>query len=599
MYKKVTFLVTLIGVIGLILFTFSEGYVVSASDKTTTTNLSIKVTSSGEPIQDGTFVAGNYQMAYEHIMSGTFPSSVTNTSAWRGAQNAEHMIVVAGLTVGQNNEHSDSEAKTIISTLFSTNFKLLQSINETNNGTDIMSFNPPNNFVRMRTPNGSTETTDDKGRTVAKVSTGLTAIVDGSSKRIVELITVTPGMKEVTIDTDSLGLLLSFASGNSKKSQPRTVELNQEIHYKLEVSKEMLSPTDSTKIDLRPDANIVIDETSVPNTATSLIPPIINPGITFDPLSSPEQLSKISKTIGATLISLKITMYELTIPPTDSDVSIDIKAHLSPIVYLNDISIQQGTSINTTKMTIPIQAFSSPNNNFGMTANIISPTTAMQITSSAPKINTAGINFVQVDTNKVKMVRDAVYVLGKDVDGEKYLYDNEGNWSEVQTLSEIDPAGYTLLRGGNQYVFGNNEVSPIELNSTRFNYNFDRDTKINQSLIKLFGLGKGKDYFLYQVATPVDYAMNKTPINFTIFSELSTSPNGSKLTKTSMKMATHQSFKLNGLIPDYEAGANEYNILSVTPQKEIHFSAVKSIIFPLLLLVLGIMVIGVILVRIV
>ena len=43
MYKKVTFLVTLIGVLGLFLFTFSEGQVVSASEKTSTTNLSIKV----------------------------------------------------------------------------------------------------------------------------------------------------------------------------------------------------------------------------------------------------------------------------------------------------------------------------------------------------------------------------------------------------------------------------------------------------------------------------------------------------------------------------------------------------------------------------
>lgn len=33
MYKKVTFLVTLIGVLGLFLFTFSEGQVVSASEK--------------------------------------------------------------------------------------------------------------------------------------------------------------------------------------------------------------------------------------------------------------------------------------------------------------------------------------------------------------------------------------------------------------------------------------------------------------------------------------------------------------------------------------------------------------------------------------
>ena len=575
MYKKVTFLVTLIGVLGLFLFTFSEGQVVSASDKTSTTNLSIKVTASGEPIQNGTFAAGNYQTAYEHIISGTFPNSVTNTPDWRGAQNTEHMIVVAGLTVGENNKHSDSEAKTIISTLFSTNFKLLQSINETNNGTDIMSFNPPSNFVRMRTPSGSNETTDAKGRTVAKVSTGLTAIVDGSSQGIVKLITVTPGMKEITIDTDSLP------------------------SYKLKVSKKMLSPTALTKIILRPDANIVIDETSVPNTVSSLIPPIINPGVTFDPLSSPDQLSKVAETIGATLISWQINMYELVIPPTDSDVSIDIKAHLSPVVYLNDISIQQGTSITTTKMTIPIEAFSSPDNNFGMTANVISPATVTQITTSAPKINTTGINFVQVDTNINKLVRDSVYVLGKEVAGKKYLYDNQGKWSEVQSISTIDPAGYTLLRGGNQYVFGDNNVSPIELNSTRFNYNYERDTKINESLIKLFGLGKGKDYFLYQVASPANYSMNKMPIGFSVFSDISTSPHGSQLIKTSMKMAANQSFKLNGFIPDYGAGTNEYNVLSVTPQKEIHFSAVKSIIFPLLVLVLGIVILGVILVRVV
>ena len=66
-----------------------------------------------------------------------------------------------------------------------------------------------------------------------------------------------------------------------------------------------------------------------------------------------------------------------------------------------------------------------------------------------------------------------------------------------------------------------------------------------------------------------------------------------------MKMAANQSFKLNGFIPDYGAGTNEYNVLSVTPQKEIHFSAVKSIIFPLLVLVLGIVILGVILVRVV
>ena len=532
-------------------------------------------------------------------MSGKFSSQVTNSSAWRESQNTEHVIVVAGLTVGEGNKHTDSEAQTIISTLFSTNFTLLQSINETNNGTDIMSFNPPSNFVRFQAPNGGNVTTDLKGRASAKVNTGLTAIVDGSSKGIIKLITVTPDMGEVKVDTNSLGISLSFASGNSKSSQPRTVELNQELHYTLKVSKKMLNPTTPTKIDLRPDANIVIDETSLPNTVTSLIPPTINPGVTFDPLASPEQLSKIADTIGSVLISWQINMYELTIPPTDSDVSIDIKAHLSPVVYVNNVSILQGTSTNTTKMNVPIKAFSSPDNNFGMTANVISQTTGTQITSSAPKVNTTGINFVEVDANKNKMVRDAVYILGKNVSGKKYLYDNQGKWSEIQDLSTVSPTSYTLLRGGNQYIFGDNDVSPIELNNTRFNYDYERDTKINQSLIKLFGLGEGKDYFLYQVAAPTNYSVDKTPIDFSIFSENVVSPNGSQLTKTSMKTASNQSFKLNGLIPDYGAGTNEYNILAVTPQKEVHFSALKSIIFPLLLLVLGIVVIGGILVRLV
>lgn len=64
-------------------------------------------------------------------------------------------------------------------------------------------------------------------------------------------------------------------------------------------------------------------------------------------------------------------------------------------------------------MNVPIKAFNSPDNNFGMTANVISQTTGTQITSSAPKVNTTGINFVEVDANKNKMVRDAVYILGR------------------------------------------------------------------------------------------------------------------------------------------------------------------------------------------
>lgn len=49
--------------------------------------------------------------------------------------------------------------------------------------------------------------TDLEGRASAKVTTGLTAIVDGS-KGIIKLIMVTPDMSEVKVDTNSLGISL-------------------------------------------------------------------------------------------------------------------------------------------------------------------------------------------------------------------------------------------------------------------------------------------------------------------------------------------------------------------------------------------------------
>lgn len=67
-----------------------------------------------------------------------------------------------------------------------------------------------------------------------------------------------------------------------------------------------------------------------------------------------------------------------------------------------------------------------------MTANVISQTTGTQITSSAPKVNTTGINFVEVDANKNKMVRDAVYILGKNVGGKSIYMIVKGNGAKFK-----------------------------------------------------------------------------------------------------------------------------------------------------------------------
>lgn len=598
MFKKTIFLNIGIGMMAILFFILLGSVKVDAASRVDTTKLSVQITSSGEPVKNSIFLAGNYDKAYRYITTGVFPISVVNSPAWQSVQNSTHTIIVAGLTMGMNNKHSKNEAETIISTLFNTNFTLLQSINETNNGAEITSFNPPTNFFNLHIPGGGAGITNGQGKAVGEVPIGLTAIVDGNSGRLIKLINVVSGMSEVKVDINSLGISLSFAQSGSA-IQSRTVEFNEEIHYKLKVSKRILDSTTPTKIILRPDANVVIDETSIPNTVSSLVPPIINQSITFDPLAGSEQLNEVANKIGDELISWQINMYEIIIPPTDSSVSIDIKAHLAPTVYLNDLGIQQGVGTTSTVLNIPINAFDFPDRNFKITANVDFPTASTQVSTTSPEINTTGINFVTVDANKNKLVRDAVYVLGKTSEGKKYLYDSQGNWSETPDISAITPTSYTLLRGGNQYILGKNEAITIPLNTSRFNYNFERDTKNNQSLIKLFGLGEEKNYFLYQVATPTNYPMNKTPIDFSAFSEKVISPNGSQMTKTSMGEAVNQSFKLNSLIPDYSAGTNEYNLLAVTSQKKIQFSSVKSIILPLIVFVIGIAVIGYILVRVV
>lgn len=597
MYKKVTFLGIFLGILGILLFSTGMNNV-SAASKEAKAKLSIRLTNSGNPQKNISLNAANYDAAYHYIMTGIFPDTVLTSPAWQSAQDSMNTIAVAGFIVGQGNKHSDGEVKTIISTLFNTNFTLLQSINETNNGSGTLGFNPPSNFFKFHVPGGVDNMTNKRGEAEVEVPNGMTAVVD-SNRNLLKLLKVTSGMKEIKIDTDSSGLSLTFANQKKVSSEPRTVEFNQEIHYTLKVSKSLLNPVSPTSIILRPDANIVIDETSVPNTISSLMPRVLNPESPFDSKAGPEQLSKVARKIGDRLISWQINMYELIIPPTDSSVSIDIKAHLAPVVTLNNILIGLTVWLNTINMDIPINASDAPDNDFGMTANALLPQTDTQISAAAPKVNTTGINFVQVDADKNTLVRDAVYVLGKSSKGKKYLYDTQGQWVEITDVSALVPTDYTLLRGGNQYVFGDTSPIPIPLSGTRFNYNFDRDSKINQSLIKLFGLGEGKNYFLYQVATPTSYPMDKTPIAFSVFSEKITSPNDSHLVKTSIKFAANQSFKLNGLIPDYSAGSNEYNLLAVTSQKKVAFNSAKSILLPLVLVILGIIMIGGILVKVV
>ena len=64
------------------------------------------------------------------------------------------------------------------------------------------------------------------------------------------------------------------------------------------------------------------------------------------------------------------------------------------------------------------------------------------------------------------------------------------------------------------------------------------------------------------------------------------STNNSWITNNSIGFAEHQSFKINSQIPDYAAGKNEYNTLSVTEKKIVPFNSLKKIIIPIALAII-------------
>ena len=232
--------------------------------------------------------------------------------------------------------------------------------------------------------------------------------------------------------------------------------------------------------------------------------------------------------------------------------------------------------------------------NFQVTAQVGEGTTAAS--ALAAPLSSAGINFVLIDGEENKLVKDAQYVLGKKQDNKYYISSHSG-WKEVKQkdLTQLNTDDYTVMSGGNIYNFGESEGIPMAVNPQNWNRDFQAIQSKNQSLLGIRGLGQGNQYFLMQVKAPSGYNKIDQPHYFTVHND----KDSTQISRNSdsIGFAQSQAVGLNGQIPGYIAGTNEFNILSVTSNTDsLKINVKKSIIFPIVLIIFVIVLIGLVLI---
>ncbi|MFM2783306.1 hypothetical protein NGL45_01435 [Lactococcus lactis] len=514
------------------------------------TEVEVTFTSNGTPAGLQTMFTQNIQVAYEKIKSGNFTSEDLSSNGWtQVAQNFPHtqntISLSNGVDIGLNVKHTNQEARDIISFLYQESYKaLVNQLNGSETETSIIKFNVPGNKGRNYT--------DNKGRGEAKAYAGLNVIMD-LQQNFVTFIDVKSNPSEFKVDVqnkdDRVSLTLVNVNPSAKTAPSEyTVEYNQDLEYVLKVDKSLLK--NGTRVQFNPMASIVIDKVSIPYTTAEVLS-TANPDGTYSPLQT----------------------YTIDLPASTTDAEVTITAHLAPEVY-NPVSQNQ------------IKAYAALNASFNIVAAANGPIVNYTIPCVSDNITTSGINFAITDPEKNVLVDGGEYVLGKIENGEKYIYDKKAQWTRISELSNLEYSEYQPVTGGYQYIIGLNQNPVIPLNTTRYSFDASKDSQVNKGLIQLRGLSPEAEYFLYQKVAPKGYSKINHQQEFTIFNKTILSTNNSWITNNSIGFAEHQSFKINSQIPDYAAGKNEYNTLSVTEKKIIPFNSLKKIIIPIALAII-------------
>lgn len=548
----------------------------------------IEVTNSGNPVSGGAYSALNIEPIYSKISSGEFSKEDITSSSWtvlKQTYSAQSNIISLsnGLQIGPGIKHTTDETMNIIRLLMNSSVDEMFALNGSKN---IAPGGMSDSAVKFGIKGVKGQPfTDKKGEAVASLTLGYTAIMDSSNK-LLKIVEVTENMKTIKIDITSpeSGLKISvtnLSSSRQSATNQYTIEYGKEIEYELTID-HAYYPNGGT-LRITPKANLVVDEFSQSYQQSSAFPPIITPSDYDASISSIGQINANREValakLGNAISALPLYNYDITIPPLNEDIKITLKAHIQPKVDFNT-TVTFPPSTETLPLDIPIVAYNDPNASFGFEAMM--EYAGENSRAQSPRVSVTGINFVEMNTSKRKLVSGGEYILGKTDGNETFLYSSDGNWESVGDLNNLDMAKYMKISPGNMYVIGVTTALPIPLNTALFDFKESRESSVNESLIKINGLENNGKYFLYPVAIPRGYTLKSDRINFSAFRDEKYS---------SISKAKSQDYKINRLIPDFSAGSTEYNILSVTPDSPMPTNPsflIKSAIAGFVLIIFGI-----------
>ncbi|MGF1981746.1 hypothetical protein ACQUEN_01150 [Lactococcus taiwanensis] len=536
---------------------------VQASDKELY-NVHVTFTSNGSPVFNSKFTIQNLQEAYEKIKTGTITSHDVNSAAWQAVeqQKGAYISDIFGINPGIKNNSENTES--ILRNMYTSGAGAL--VDQLNGHAKDEPFHYPKNISRRYT--------DNSGRAEVATEAGINGVFDNDGNLVQLLRVKKNSANNFSVDINSTtnlftGKITNLSSEMKANDNSYTVELGEPLTYQLTIDKSLL--TEDLPLAINPQTNLIIDEISLPYTQVPAYGDIISLqtlGITSDNSINPNaSLAVLKSEIQQKFYKNILWGYAVTIPKSEHDVTVTIKAHLASEVKFESNLQGATTDGSVTPMEFVVgDKDLIPDTLFSM--NIVASTTTGTLDYSMPTIRTSGINFVSVNASGTGLESKNSYILGYEKGKQKYVY-GENRWNPVTSLEDIDLSTVQTFSGGNQYYLGGTSI-PIPVNTDLFSFDAKKNRKVNESLIKFLGLGQGKKYFLYPVEGK---GLEKQELYFTVYNKDSRTLKGDITSQTSIGNAEYEDYSINNLIPDYRAGTTEYN--AVMSEYKSHNPGIK------------------------
>ena len=495
------------------------------------TSVELKVTNNGTPVIHTSYNAMNIDRAYKEIKSGKISLKARNSAAWilatqnTNSENGAGVITLSnGQKIGQGITHTDEEMVSIISGLMNVdNLSLISEINQSN--TTIPFLNPEQVIYKF---------TNNNGVAKADIEQGYTLILDNNNN-FVKLSKIENASEKVVIDLANIDNKIKFTTDSKLKTLATNfgqyvVGTNQKISFNLFINKDMWQQAGTVNLVLPPQSNLSFDSIEVldgNDAATVVMNPTLNDTMVFNS-SEP-------------VIAATIALNE-----TQSNILLRVTVH----VNLEENNVSSNKPIHTSLQAVSVNKDGS--------SSIV----------STPNLNIAGINFAMTKKNATEFAQGGEFALAKSKGTTYEVYGKNNKWHQVDDLNQVQTSDTLVLEGGHRYILGGEQPAKIPLNVLRFNFNEKRSKEINKSLIQVFGLAQGGNYFLYRIDTANKLSSTNRMFKFSIFSRSYFSPDNALMVDSSINNPTNPLIGLSGQIPDYAAGNNEYSNLTLDGSRQ-------------------------------